>query len=100
MLVARPKSKIVERIIRTREGDFVRAFFAVTEYQGKYFVKLVRTEKIAVRDFNTPEKYFLSGKCQTSGWTVQEIFTESIISPYKDFAFFISQQTRAPSRSL
>ena len=97
MLVARPQAKIVERIIRTKTGDFVRAFFAVTEYQGKYFVKLVKTEKIAIRDLNSPEKYLLDGKHQTSGWSVQEIFAESIISPYKDFNFFISQQTRAPS---
>lgn len=99
MLVARPQSKIIERIIQTKEGDFVRAFFAVTEFEGKYFVKLIKTEKIEVRDFNTPEIYLLDGKHQTSGWTIQQIFAKSIISPYKDFAFFISQLTRAPAHS-
>ena len=98
MLVLRPQTKIVSKILRKKSGELVRAFFLVSEIEGKYFVKLLKTEPVVSSDFETAKETLLAGK--TAGDSAVE-FVKSlgrqIVSPYFDLNFFISQLTRAPS---
>ena len=98
MLTIRPQSRIVSKILRKKSGEFVRAYFLISEIEGKYFVKLLKTEAIASDNFRTSEETLLPGN--TVGDSAVE-FVKSlgreIVSPYFDLNFFISQLTRAPS---
>jgi hypothetical protein len=98
MLVVQPKGRIVERIIRTESGDFVRAYFAVAEYQGRLFVKLIRVEGCKFEDVNKEKKaVFLPGVSAAADSAAPMGAVQPVLSPYFFRTFFTSQMPRAPS---
>lgn len=104
MLSLCPQQKIVEKVLKTRAGGFVRAQFLVSEYQGRIHVKLLSTEPIfeqgvqdqAVVSDHTQPIALPSAVVQQTFEQVLE-HGEVIISLYHDASFLTSQPTRAPS---
>jgi hypothetical protein len=98
--IRQPKSQIIERILRTKTGEYVRATFLVVEYQGQVKAKLLSAEPVAFEhtDFESTVVQALPAPITRAIFeVVQELKLESIVSPYSDFAFLMSQPTRAPS---
>lgn len=110
MLALKSQEKIIERIVRTKTGQLVRAVFLVSEYQGELKVRLLSvrpvsqpTDRITNHESRITNKTLcLSGKCAKSPVITSErhTFTE-ILSPFfNKLEFFVSQPTRAPSFNL
>jgi hypothetical protein len=108
MLTVTPKAGIVEKIIRNRNGGFVRACFLVAEFEGKIFWKLIKLEPISgevrplpIRGGLTsanPPNYFLPIYRSRNFLPTASCQLQSILSPYIFKTFFISQLIRAPSK--
>lgn len=105
MLINRPQGRIVEKILKNNEGFFVRAYFAVLEWEGQIYVKLIRTEDIYSQNSScsNSESFRPEGKCCLAAPYIISFSDEEISipeyqsSPFKDFSFLTSQLTRAPS---
>ncbi|MCX6716593.1 MAG: hypothetical protein NTV72_01585 [Candidatus Taylorbacteria bacterium] len=98
MLINRPQAKVVEKLLFNKDGALVRAFFAVLEWEGQYYVKLLRTEEVGNTDFTTPTTCCLpSPFTETAIIAPKKLLGDHIISPFKDFNFLTIQFTRAPS---
>lgn len=108
MLAIRPQVKVVERIIRNETGAFVIGYFAVLEFQGKVYVKLLKTEALHtshVKNTTAESVHFRGASCtclpcgyeSSSDLERNKATFRPIRSPFKDYTFFFSQLTRAPS---
>ncbi len=100
MLSLRPQQQIVEKVLQTKTGGFVRAQFLLTEYQGRIHVKLISAEAISEQEaqaFSAPIAQALP--LPVSLTTFERVLErgETIVSTFTDFSFFTSQPTRAPS---
>lgn len=92
------KNQVFERVLRTKTGDFVLATFLVYEYQGRVKARLISAVPIENAD---TESYAIKALPAPILKTVYEktlSFGEAILSPFSDFAFLMSQPTRAPAR--
>ncbi len=106
MLALKLQENIVERIVRTKSGQLVRAVFLVSEYQGELRVRLISASPIqkstGIRNYELGIRnkiLCISGACAKSPAITSEhhIYRE-IVSPFfNKLEFFVSQLTRAPS---
>lgn len=93
MLVINPTGKIIEKIVTNRKGELMRVTFLVSEIAGAIQVKVLSATPIvalasvvlalAGNVANIINKFSLNFSEFTSG--------------FSDFAFFMSQPTRAPA---
>lgn len=106
MLALKSQGKIVERIVRTKAGQLVRAVFLVAEQNGELKVRLISVVPIGQPNgFTIQGSRFknkilcLIGKCAKSLVITSERHQfREILSPFfNKFQFFVSQPTRAPS---
>lgn len=105
MLEIKTQRKIVERIVRTKTGQLVRAVFLVAECDGELRVRLLSAVPVSdskATSYQLPATSFslcLKGKCVKSSAVTAErhIFTETVSPFFNKFEFFVSQPTRAPS---
>ena len=99
LTVQKPQGKIIERIVRTKAGEFVLAKFLVIEEGGKFQIKLLSVQPIAGHTFRTPEAVLLPVAEQKSPAVIAYRSNyRSVISVFSNiFEFFVSQPTRAPS---
>lgn len=100
MLTLAPQQNIVEKVLKTRAGGFVRARFLVVEYQGQVRVKLLSATPIEASEaFATATTLALPAPIvRAIHEFVRILELESVVSPYFDTeAILNSQPTRAPS---
>jgi hypothetical protein len=98
MLTLGPKSRTIERILKTPTGGFVRATFLVVEFQGQVKAKLIKAEAIEAPKALSAAVLALPGTVLRPTFeTVLSIGRELIVSPYVNFDFFNAQPTRAPN---
>jgi len=98
MLVTQPKKRIVQKILRTETGEFIRATFLVVEWQGQIRGRLISTEAVPAHNLDerrTPALPYVCEK-EVSDFTYTPNLHD-IVSPYSTHSFFVSQPTRAPS---
>lgn len=107
MLITQPKTRIVEKIVRNKDGNFVRAYFLVAEFEGQIFWKLIKVEKESPRGVlksgeRTPLKglLFLPIFSSPNFLKATSYQLKAIFSPYFLKTFFTSQMTRAPSKLI
>lgn len=93
MLVTQPIGKIIEKIVTNRNGELMRVTFLVSEIAGAIQVKVLSATPIVA----------IASVCLALAGNVQNIvnrfsvnFSE-FIAGFSDFAFFMSQPTRAPA---
>ncbi len=102
MLTLAPQQNIVEKVLKTRAGGYVRARFLVVEYQGQVRVKLLSATPISAAEAFAPETANVQA---LPAPVIRAIFAfikslqlESVTSPYFNTeAILTSQPTRAPS---
>lgn len=109
MLEIKPQGKIIEKIVRTRTGEFVLAVFFVVESDGGLNVRLLfvkpiqKQARITNQESKIKNKILcLRGDCAKSPTVISyhKRFTP-IVSPFfNKFQFLVSQPTRAPSGSF
>ncbi|MBP9701754.1 MAG: hypothetical protein KBD47_02075 [Candidatus Pacebacteria bacterium] len=93
MLVTQPISKIIERVVTARNGQLMRVTFLVSEIAGAIQVKVLSATPIVA----------LTSVCLAISGNVQNIVNRFSVnfseftSGFSDFAFFMSQPTRAPA---
>lgn len=93
MLVINPTGKIIEKIVTNRNGQMMRVAFLVTEIAGAIQVKVLSATPIVA----------LTSVCLAIAGTVQTVINKfsktysEFVSGFSDFAFFMSQPTRAPA---
>lgn len=99
MLINRPQVKIIDKVIKDEKGNFVLAYFAILEWEGQIYVKLIKTEPAKDQNiFRSEGKCCLSGAKENAGKIFdKKIYGEYIPFSIKDFSFLTSQLTRAPS---
>ncbi|MEI6345980.1 MAG: hypothetical protein WCO79_01990 [bacterium] len=100
MLTLAPQQNIVEKVLKTRAGGYVRARFLVVEYQGQVRVKLLSATPIeAAEAFATPTIQALPAPVELAVFEfVQSLQLESVVYPHLTIkAILKSQPTRAPS---
>ncbi len=106
MLIERPKQKIVIRYGRNKAGELFRAYFLLTEIDGRVFAKIVKVERIQerlkIKDLRFKHKtQCLPIFCKKSA--LPEVALKEYrpkVSPYfSQFEFFSSQMIRAPALS-
>lgn len=91
-------SRIVERIVQNKNGQFFRAYFLVAEFEGKIFWKLVKVVSLKNEDFDKKDKVVcLPVFGSDSELNVTSYKLNVVFSPYFLNTFFTSQMTRAPS---
>ena len=103
MLSVRPQQKIVEKILQTKGGGFVRAQFLLTEYQGRIHIKLISAEPISEQEggtFSVPSTLALPVAITIGTFERVLNYGETIVSTFTDFSFFTSQPTRAPASRI
>jgi hypothetical protein len=102
LTIRQPKTKVLERIIRAKTGEFVLATFLVVEYQGQVRAKLLSIAPLTQEqaEFQASAIKALPAPLVKTVFEKVLTFGEEIISPFVDFSFFVSQPTRAPSFSL
>ena len=99
MLSLRPQQQIVEKVLKTKAGGYVRAHFLLTEYDGRIHVKLISAVPI-FDDVSTFAAEIVPALPSAISKTVFErvlIEGEVIVSNFFDFNFLVSQPTRAPA---
>jgi len=98
MLLANPKIKIVSRIIEDKCGVPYLAYFAIAEFEGKMYVRLVRTAPIN-SDKSLKNEPRVALPC--CGDIVSPYTPLAFIGPQrvfvKELIFAVSQPTRAPN---
>lgn len=96
MLVVQPQRQIVEKVLKTKAGIYVRAVFLLTEINGKVHVKLLSATPISAE--SKPVVEALSGNTEKFQFELDKTFGEKpSIFHLTDFTFLMSQPTRAPS---
>lgn len=105
MLAIKSQQKIVQKVLKAKNGEFVLATFFVVEQNGELQVRL-----LSVQPFGSSKKVVLEtgssvlclpGECLKSpAVTFYRHNYHSVVSPFFNiFEFFVSQPTRAPSYS-
>lgn len=105
MLTIAPQQNIVEKVLKTRAGGYVRARFLVVEYQGQVRVKLLSatpiasTEAFAEGVAPAVSVQALPAPVEHAVFEfIKSLQLESVASPYFDTETILnSQPTRAPS---
>lgn len=100
MLTLAPQQNIVEKVLKTRAGGYVRARFLVVEYQGQVRVKLLSATPIEASEaFAAAATPALPAPIVRAVHEfVRTLELDSVASPYFDTeAILNSQPTRAPS---
>lgn len=105
MLSIRSQEKIIQRVVKTKTGQFVLATFLVIEHNGELHVKLLsvksaetKTLSLESKSGSKHENLCLPGQFSKSPKIVCTIKRNDFVSPFFDqLKFFISQPTRAPS---
>ncbi len=108
MLTLAPQQNIVEKVLKTRAGGYVRARFLVAEYQGQIRVKLLSATPIgAAEAFASEVVSAATIQALPAPITravfefIQSIQLESVVYPHlATKAILKSQPTRAPSFAL
>lgn len=97
------KNRIIEKIIRDKNGRSFRAYFLVVEREGRMIGKIIRVERLKIKDLrkNTGSVYL---PIHRSPKNFQLSTFNFKLTPSPFFStietFFMSQMTRAPSRSF
>ena len=88
-------NSIFERIVKDKNGLFVRVRFTIVEANGNFQGKIISVSPINIQ---AKKQIFLPEyrEKETSDFTYISLFT-SIISPFNNLFFFNSQPTRAPN---
>ncbi len=88
-------NSIFERIVKDKNGKFVRVQFTIVEANGTFQGKIISVSPITIQ---SKKQIFLPEykEKETSEFAYISLFT-SILSPFNKFFFFNSQPTRAPS---
>jgi hypothetical protein len=105
MLTLAPQQNIVEKVLKTRAGGYVRARFLVVEYQGQVRVKLLSATPIGASEAFASEVVNAAAVQALPAPVARAIFEftkslqlESVVYPYlATKAILKSQPTRAPS---
>ena len=106
MLTLKPQGKIVERIVRARTGQFVRAVFLVLESEGGLDVRLLSVCPIKksgkANSYKLQANSFslcLRGNCLKSSPVISHRprYIPTVSPFFNTLEFFVSQPTRAPS---
>ena len=105
MLQVKPQGKIVERIVRTKTGEFVLATFYVVERNGEIInVRLLSVKPVSDQAKNykletTNSCLCLRGSCLKSPSVIphRKRYTPTVSPFFNIFEFLVSQPTRAPS---
>ncbi|MSR78592.1 MAG: hypothetical protein EXS59_00390 [Candidatus Taylorbacteria bacterium] len=110
MLQLKSQGKIVERIVRTKTGEFALAVFYVVERNGEILnVRLLRVSPISGSENASTLKlesgncsFLLPGFCLKSPTVIsyKKKFTGEVSPFFNIFQFLVSQPTRAPSCSF
>lgn len=110
MLVKSLQTKILEKVVRGKNGQFFSVRFEVTEIDGKTYGRVLSVSPVSelesqsavtiYRNKNkthTKKPFLLQGHKQKVSKTESKDFNTKILSPYVSLDFFMSQMTRAPS---
>jgi|GEM_PF-7100045 hypothetical protein len=99
MLAIQAQSRIVEKALKTRDGRLVLALFLVSEYQGRFNVKLLSVNPISADSKRDQSVAALPAPVEKAIFQiVRSIEARSIASPYFNKEILLSSQpTRAPS---
>lgn len=94
------KSKVFEKVVR-KNGKLFLVRFVIVESAGKLRGKIISCEAIeALKGSVSPlQQNFLPFSLGKSSVPASRIPREKIVSPFSSLEFFMSQMTRAPSRS-
>ncbi len=93
MLVTQPTGKIIEKIVTNRKGELMRVTFLVSETLGAIQVKVLSAAPIVAL---TSVCLAIAGNVQTVINKFSATYSE-FVAGFSDFAFFMSQPTRAPA---
>lgn len=111
MLTLAPQQNIVEKVLKTRAGGYVRARFLVVEHQGQVRVKLLSATPIASVDVFGSEGVAAAAATSIQALPapvtraifefIKSLQLESVVYPHLAIkAILKSQPTRAPSFAL
>lgn len=99
MLVSsRQLNSIFERIVKDKNGVFVRVQFTVVEIDGKFTPQIISITPLVSK----AEEIICLPKFKNDNVVVEDVTPSFIskISPYFSLDFLMSQPTRAPSFSI
>ena len=101
MLQVKSQGKIVEKIVRTKNGEYVLAVFLVEDFGGEFKVRVLSVKPIDKLVGATLKAKCLSGCSLESPAVISYRHKyHSLVSPFfNNLEFFVSQPTRAPSRN-
>lgn len=85
--------KVIEKVVTNRNGQMMRVAFLVTEVAGAIQVKVLSATPIVAL---TSVALAIAGAVQTVVNKFSATYSE-FVSGFSDFAFFMSQPTRAPA---
>ena len=102
MLTIKPPGQLVHKVVKTRTGEFVLATFLVCESNDELQVQLLGVKPVAHSAVKAVRTVALPAVLEKSpAVTLYRHHYHSITSPFFNiFEFFVSQPTRAPSRSV
>lgn len=88
-------NSVFERIVKDKNGAFVRVRFTIVEVNGTFQGKIISVSSISVQ---SEKQVFLPEyrEKEVREFIYYPLFTQ-IISPFNNFFFFNSQPTRAPN---
>lgn len=93
MLITQPTGKIIEKVITNRKGQLMRVTFLVSEIAGNIQVKVLSAIPVVAI---TSVVLALAGNVSNIVNRFSVNFSE-FVTGFSDFAFFMSQPTRAPA---
>ena len=93
MLVTTRGQKVIEKIVTNRKGQMMRVVFLVTEIAGAIQVKVLSATPVVAL---TSVALAIVGNVSNSINRFSVNFSE-FVAGFSDFAFFMSQPTRAPA---
>lgn len=93
MLITQPTGKIIEKVITNRKGQLMRVTFLVSEIAGNIQVKVLSAIPVVAI---TSVVLALAGNVSNIVNRFSVNFSE-FVTGFFDFAFFMSQPTRAPA---
>lgn len=100
MLVQSLQTKILEKVVRGKNGRLVRVRFEVTEIDGRTYGRILSVSPIhELKPCTTIYRSIaqLAGARKEKEPRPVLGFTDSVVSPFTSLEFFVSQMTRAPS---
>ena len=101
MITLKPQGKIVEKMVRTKTGEYVWAVFLVVENNGEFKVRVLSVKPIDKLVGAIEKAKCLKG-CSLKSPAVISYRHKyfSLVSPFfNNLEFFVSQPTRAPSQA-